>query len=148
MSIWSGIDMIDLFGEVSQDKSLYWASPPELMNQVNSRWSFDFDPCPNPRPEGFDGLTVDWGKCNWVNPPFTGGVMKWARKAIAERDKGNTSVLILPTYQVRVTNVLYQAGAAVEFAGIPRWLDLKTGKPNPAREQDLHPCLLFILDGI
>ena len=132
---------------MTEDKKLYWASPPELMKQVNARWNFDFDPCPNPRPKDFDGLQVDWGKCNWVNPPFTGGVMKWARKAIAERDKGNTSVLILPTYQVRVTNVLYEAGAIIEFAGIPRWLDLKTGIPNPAREQDLHPCLFFILEG-
>ena len=85
-------------GGIMEDKKLYWATPACLMSELQDRFKFDYDPCPNPRPEGFDGLEVDWGKCNWVNPPFTGGVMKWARKAIAERDKGNTSVLILPTF--------------------------------------------------
>lgn len=128
-------------------KKLYWATPPDLYNKLDKRFNFDFDPCPNPRPKGFDGLEVEWGNCNYVNPPFTGGVTKWARKAIAEQEKGRTSVIILPTYQVRVTSLLGMHGAKIEYAGCPRWLDLKTNEPNPAKEKDLHPCLLFILEG-
>ena len=55
------------------DNRHYWVTPPDLMKQLTDEFHFDFDPCPHPRPEGFDGLVVEWGKSNWVNPPFTGG---------------------------------------------------------------------------
>ena len=37
---------------------------------VNIEFNFDIDPCPYPLPNGFDGLTTEWGKSNYVNPPF------------------------------------------------------------------------------
>lgn len=80
----------------------YWLTPTEMLAALDAEFHFDFDPCPHPRPEGFDGLTAQWGQSNWVNPPFTGGVMAWARKALAEQANSKTSVLILPIYQVRV----------------------------------------------
>lgn len=123
----------------------YWKTPPTMMENIQDRWNFDFDPCPHPRPDGFDGLEVEWGKRNWVNPPFTGGVTKWIRKAIAERDKGNMSVIILPIYQVRAVSILDDAGAIIEYAGKPRWLALEDDEPNPAKKQDLQPCIFAIL---
>ena len=58
-----------------------------------------FDPCPYPRPEGFDGLKVPWKKANYVNPLFgETGFTPWLRKAIAERELGNTSILTLPVW--------------------------------------------------
>lgn len=105
------------------DTKHYWLMPPDLLSELDNEFHFDFDPCPFPRPEGFDGLEVDWGKSNWVNPPFTGmakvpgkrkiGPMAWARKALAERDKGNTSVLIFPIYQVRVIRHIAANGEGV-----------------------------------
>lgn len=72
----------------------YWKTPPEMLEKLNDEFHFDFDPCPYPRPEGFDGLDCEWGQSNWVNPPFTGGVMDWCKKAIEENQKGKLIVII------------------------------------------------------
>ena len=116
------------------------------MAKLQEKYKFDFDPCPHPRPDGFDGLTVNWGKRNWVNPPFTGGVMAWVRKAIFERDYNeNMSVIILPIYQVRAISVLDDAGAEISYAGKPQWLALEDDEPNPVKLQDRQPCVFAIL---
>ena len=45
-------------------------TPPEIYARLDSEFHFDFDPCPYPKPGGFDGLTREWGQSNYCNPPF------------------------------------------------------------------------------
>ena len=52
------------------DGKHYWLTPPELMAQLQEEFNFDFDPCPYPKPDDFDGLRCEWGQRNYVNPPF------------------------------------------------------------------------------
>ena len=126
----------------------YWKTPYRMMTELQAKYNFDYDPCPHPRPEGYDGLAVDWGKRNWCNPPFTGGVTKWVRKAIEERNKGNLTVMILPIYQVRAISILDDAGAIIEYAGKPQWLALEDDEPDPCKLQDRQPCIYAILTGL
>ena len=70
----------------------YWLTPPEVMAELQEEFQFNFDPCPFPKPENFDGLTCEWGTSSYVNPPFGSimhegkkkGATAWVRKAIAE----------------------------------------------------------------
>jgi hypothetical protein len=68
-----------------------------------------------------------------------------ARKALLERDKGNTSVLIFPIYQVRVISFLEDNGGEIRYAGKIRWLAVQDRTPNPADSLSIQPCVLIIL---
>jgi len=68
-------------------------TPEELYKQLNEEFHFDFDPCPN-NPT-FDGLKIEWGKSNYVNPPWANKT-PWIKKAIEESRKGKTVVMLLP----------------------------------------------------
>jgi hypothetical protein len=63
---------------------------------------------------------MDWGQSNYVNPPFRKddglegkGVMAFVRKAIAEAEKGKTSVIIMPVFNYIATNGLRCSAAGV-----------------------------------
>lgn len=123
------------------DRVGYWLTPPDLMAELQGEFHFNFDPCPYPRPSGFDGLREEWGSVNWVNPPFVGhdsSRSAWARKAIEEQAKGKTSVLILP--MDRWVTALLLAGAEIRVPRPFKWLD-PSGKPQTTG----RPALLFIL---
>lgn len=79
----------------------YWLTPPEIYRSLDEAFRFDFDPCPHPMPP-WNGLERPWGKSNFVNPPYgdkNGGVTPWVRKALAEAERGNSSLLLLPVHE-------------------------------------------------
>lgn len=110
------------------DGKHYWLTPEDLYAQLNAEFHFDFDPCPFPLPDGFDGLTAEWGTSSYVNPPFGAilhkgkrkGATAWARKAIAEQQKGKRVVLVYPIDKWVL--MLLKAGAEVRNLGDVRWL--------------------------
>lgn len=111
-----------------EDGKHYWLTPPELYANLDAEFHFDFDPCPCPLPEGFDGLTCDWGQSSYVNPPFGSiihqgkkkGPTAWVRKAIAEQQKGKRVVLVYPVDKWLL--MLVAAGARIRNLGDVRWL--------------------------
>ena len=116
-----------LEGSASDGKH-YWLTPEDLMAELNAEFEFDFDPCPYPKPDDFDGLTIEWGKSNWVNPPFAvvmgmdgkkKGMTAWARKAIEEYKKGKKVVMVYPMHKWVL--MLLDAGAEVRNLRDIRW---------------------------
>jgi hypothetical protein len=75
-----------------------YATPPDLYNELNYRFKFDFDPCPYNEGEILvDGLLIDWGNVNFVNPPYSQKLKEeFIKKGIEEKKKGNTSVFLIP----------------------------------------------------
>ena|SRR3990167_1406259 len=70
-----------------------WITPPDLLNELHQEFNFDFDPCPqNP---DFDGLAIEWGTINFVNPPYSKNKL-WVKKGFEEYQKGKTIVFLIP----------------------------------------------------
>jgi len=109
------------------DGKHYWLTPPELLRELEREFHFDFDPCPHPRPEGFDGLAIEWGKSNYVNPPFAGPTA-WVRKAIEEHEKNKTIVFLFPID--KWVHLFLQAGAEIRNLRDVKWHSTEDGKPG------------------
>lgn len=120
------------------DGKHYWLTPPDLYERLSAEFGpFDFDPCPYPLPDGFDGLTCEWGQRNYVNPPF-GSIMHqgrkkgptaWVRKALEEWRKGKTVVLVYPVdkWVLMLTNAIVGDQGEIRNLGDVRWLATEDG---------------------
>ncbi len=117
----------------------YWLTPKGIYEKLNEEFHFDFDPCPYPKPEQYNSLEVPWGKSNYINPPFRPkhnngfGPTAFVRKAIEEKAKGKSSILLLPVQSY--VNLLLEAGAELRSMGRVRWIEVNTGEecksPSP-----------------
>ena len=136
------------------DGKHYWLTPPDLYVRLDAEFHFDFDPCPYPLPDGFDGLTCEWGQSNYVNPPFGSiigrdgrkkGPTAWVRKAIAENRKGKTVVLVYPVDKW-VLMLLLENGPRwdVRNLGDVRWIATEDGSIGPGTGRHIA-C--FVLRG-
>ena len=113
--------------EGARDGKHYWLTPADLYAQLDAEFHFDFDPCPYPQPDGFDGLAVEWGKSNYVNPPFKGPTA-WVKKAITESNKGKTVVFVFPID--KWIHYLIAAGAEIRNLKDIRWHAIEDGEPG------------------
>lgn len=74
-----------------------WKTPEIFYKGLDEVFNFDFDPCPYNHDMSWDGLTVDWGKRNFINPPYNRKDKElFIKKAIEESEKGKLCVMLLP----------------------------------------------------
>lgn len=97
-----------------------WETPDWLYKKLDDEFHFDFDPCP--LKARFDGLAIEWGNRNYINPPYSrtekvckpncgkktckergyhnathkAGKEDFIQKAYEEWRKGKTCVLLIP----------------------------------------------------
>jgi len=126
----------------NRDPVGFWLTPPEIMDQLQSEFDFNYDACPFPRPAGFDAVKESWGTRTYVNPPFKGSKMDWARKCVAEHNEGKLVVLILGTGNL--SHVCDVMPPEVEVRLIPpfKWLN-----PDGSIQKTAYSAFLFILRG-
>lgn len=130
------------------DGKHYWLTPPELMEKMQGEFNFDFDPCPYPLPEDFDGLTCEWGQSSYVNPPF-GSIMHegkkkgptaWVRKAIAEQEKGKDVIMVYPVDKWLL--MLVKAGAEIRNLGDVKWVATEDGSAGKGTGRHIAQFIL------
>jgi hypothetical protein len=145
-----------------EDGKHYWLTPPDLYAKLDAEFGFDFDPCPFPLPEGFDGLTCEWGQSSYVNPPFGSiihqgkkkGPTAWVRKAIEEWQKGKRVVLVYPIdkWVLMLLKAILGDHGHVRNLGDVRWLATEDGSIGKGTGRHiacfiLEPAGRSILDG-
>ena len=123
----------------AKDGKHYWLTPSDLMKGMQEEFNFDFDACPYPRPDNFDGLTSEWGQSTYVNPTFSGPTA-WVRKAIEENKKGKRVVFVFPIY--KWIHMLLEAGAEVRNLKDVKWCSIEDGKPGKGIGQHIACFIL------
>ena len=110
-----------------------WKTPSDVYNKLDQEFNFDFDPCPlNDNPD-FDGLAIEWGKCSFVNPPYS-DISNWCKKAYEEYLKGKTVVMLIPsrTDTRYWHNYIMQATEIRFIKGRLKFGDSKNSAPFPS----------------
>ena len=126
----------------AKDGKHYWLTPKTIYEKLDNEFHFTYDPCPYPRPDGFDGLKQPWGDSNYVNPPFEGGITAWVRKAISEAQKGKKVVFVFPID--KWIHYMLEAGAEVRNLKDIHWESIEDRKEGPGTGRWIAA---FILDG-
>jgi hypothetical protein len=133
------------------DGKHYWLTPPELRELLEAEFGKNlYDPCPYPKPAGFNGLTCDWQKVNYPNIPFGSvivngkkvGPTAWIRKAIAEQARGNTT--LIPWPMDGWFHMLLAAGVEIRSLGEVKWLAIEDGTQQKGASRKI---VLFVLRG-
>ena len=142
----------------TSDGKHYWLTPPELYATLDAEFNFDFDPCPYPKPDDFDGLTCEWGLSNYANPPFGSiihqgpddkkpkkkGPTAWMRKAIAEAEKGKKVVIVYPVDKWVLMMTAATGSENIRNLGDVKWCATEDGSPGKGTGRHIAA---FILGG-
>ena len=129
---------------IKTDSHDHWATPKELYNELNNEFNFDFDPCP--LQSNFDGLIIEWGKSNFVNPPYSkGNKSAFIKKGYEEWKKGKTVVFLIPacTDTVDFHKYLYPNAELRFLKGRPKFLEYGKIKKN----NGTRPIMVCVLKG-
>lgn len=129
-----------------------WKTPPEFYEKLNQEFNFDFDPCPYNEGElEFDGLEVEWGERNFINPPYSRKLKDaFVKKGIEEYKKGKLCVFLLP---VSTSTILFhdfilpEAGKIIFIKGRLSFQGYNTKGEWVTNKKGMHDSMLVIMDG-
>ena len=120
-----------------------WATPQELYDELNKRFTFTLDPCSTNEnhlcdkyfTKEDDGLLKSWkGETVFVNPPYS-NIKKWVEKCYTEHETNGTIVVMLipsRTDTIYFHNYIYHK-ADIEFIkGRLHFSNSKNSAPFPS----------------
>ena len=126
-----------------------WATPKELYDQLHEEFKFDFDPCP--LYADFNGLEIDWGERNFVNPPYSRKLKDaFVKKAIEETNKNKLCVMLLP---VSTSTVLFHdyirpnANEIRFLRGRVKFVGINTFGEEVSNKAGMHDSMIVVFDG-
>jgi hypothetical protein len=125
-----------------------WATPKELYDKLNAQYNFDFDPCP--LNSDFDGLVIEWGERNFVNPPYSRMLKEaFVLKAIEESKKGKICVMLLPvstSTKLFHQHILPNAKQILFLEKRVKFLGINTKGEYVTDKAPMHDSMIVIFD--
>ena len=92
-------------------ESDHWATPKYIYEQAMAKGMHD--PCP--LHSETDGLKIEWGKDNFVNPPYS-QLKAWVEKSIEEHKNGKGVILLIPARtDTKAFKLLFDYGSKITF---------------------------------
>lgn len=126
-----------------------WATPSYIYDPLDAEFGFDFDPCP--LHADFDGLEIEWGEVNFVNPPYSRKLKdSFVKKAIEESKKGKTCVLLLPvsTSTVLFHDYIQPNASEIRFLrGRVKFIGINTLGERVTNKCGMHDSMIVVLRG-
>jgi len=125
-----------------------WATPKSLYDELNQEFNFDFDPCPL---NGKDGLLIEWGLRNFINPPYSRKLKEaFINKAYEEAKKGKLCVMLLPvsTSTKIFHEVLKPNATEIRFIkGRIKFVGTNTKGELVDNKAPMHDSMIVVFDG-
>ena len=129
-----------------------WKTPRDLYEKLDQEFNFDFDPCPFQHDlSEWDGLKIEWGNSNFVNPPYSKKLKEaFINKGYEEAQKGKKVVMLLPVststkifHEVILPNceIRFLRGR-VKFEGVNTFGELVKNKCG------MHDSMVVIFKGV
>lgn len=122
-----------------------WATPKELLDKLELEFGPMFDPCP--LNSSFDGLKIDWGLVNFINPPYSRDLKeKFIRKAFEESKKGRTCVMLLPvSTSTKIFHEVIYPNAEIRFLkGRVKFSGINSKRERVTNKCGQHDSMLVI----
>lgn len=115
-----------------------WETPVHIKDYIIKTYGEYFDPCPIR--SSFDGLSIEWGSVNYINPPYSRKLKEaFINKALEESKKGSVCILLIPAntdtkifHNIIVPNgVVKLINKRIKFKGVNtkgEYVENKTGQ--------------------
>ena len=131
-----------------------WATPKELYDQLNREFNFDFDPCPlnvgEVTPDK-DGLLIEWGDRNFVNPPYSRALKEaFVKRGVEMMQRGKLCVFLLPvsTSTVLFHDVIKPNATSIRFLrGRVKFEGVNTKGERVSNSCGMHDSMIVVFDG-
>ena len=120
-------------------------TPISLYNELNKEFNFNFDPCPLNSP--FNGLDVNWGSSNFINPPYSRTLKEaFIIKAYNESKKGKLCVMLLPvSTSTKIFHDIIYPNAEIRFLkGRVRFIGINTFGVKVSDKCGMHDSMIVI----
>jgi len=125
-----------------------WATPKEFYDELDKEFHFDFDPCP--LNAEFDGLSLEWGNSNFINPPYSRKLKEaFIRKAFEESKQGKLCVMLLPvSTSTKIFHEIIYPNAEIRFIEKRlKFIGINTKGELVKNKCGMHDSMIIILKG-